>query len=109
MGWRKWLRSDSCQDSATANSHFFGFLWHRDHHCRVAKPFKNYEKPLMTEQVTFTYAEVELMVKEAGDYAYAQGKIETQVKIAEYLQAMILHPTKPGLALLAERIKGGIE
>ncbi|MGI9142713.1 MAG: hypothetical protein ACR2IJ_05935 [Fluviibacter sp.] len=59
-------------------------------------------------EVTFTYDQVQLMLKEAGDFAYAQGKLETQVKVVEFLEAMIIHPSKPGLDLIAERLKSEI-
>lgn len=63
----------------------------------------------MPIETKFTYAEVELMVKEAGDFAYAQGKLETEQRIISFLDSMLLHPAKPGLDLIVERLRGGLE
>lgn len=54
----------------------------------------------------FSYAEVELMVKEAGEFAYQQGKLETIVKIADFIQSLALHPTRtPSLEMIADRVR----
>lgn len=58
-------------------------------------------------QTTFTYAEVELMVKEASEFAYAQGKNEAFVNIADFIESAATHPAKPSLAIVIEKIRSG--
>jgi hypothetical protein len=60
----------------------------------------------MATEIKFTLAEVELMVKEAGQFAYEQGKLETVMKIADFIDSLAMHPTrKPSLDLVAERVR----
>lgn len=63
---------------------------------------------MATVETKFTLAEVELMVKEAGQFAYEQGKLETTMKIADFLDSIANHPSKPSLDLVAQRVRGGI-
>jgi hypothetical protein len=62
----------------------------------------------MATETKFTLTEVELMVKEAGEYAYHQGKLETEQRIINFLDSMLLHPAKPSLDLIIERLRGGL-
>lgn len=57
----------------------------------------------------FTYEQVELAVREASNTAYEMGKLEAEQRIISFLNSMLLHPAKPGLDLIIERLRGGLQ
>lgn len=48
---------------------------------------------MATVEQKFTLAEVEVMVREAGQFAYEQGKNETLVKMQQFFESLATHPS----------------
>jgi hypothetical protein len=60
----------------------------------------------MSADAKFTYEQVSLAVREAANTAYEMGKMETVVKIADFIQSLAAHPSKtPSLEYVAERVR----
>lgn len=62
---------------------------------------------MATEKETFTYAEVQLMLKEAGQFAYEQGKNEAYVNVADFISSMMMHPTTFRWSIVLDKIRSG--
>jgi hypothetical protein len=52
---------------------------------------------------------VSLAVREASNTAYEMGQLESEQRIIKFLESMMLHPAKPSLDLIIERLRGGIK
>lgn len=63
----------------------------------------------MTIETKFTYEQVSLAVREASNTAYEMGQLESEQRIIKFLESMMLHPAKPSLDLIIERLRGGIK
>lgn len=63
----------------------------------------------MAIETKFTYEQVSLAVREASNTAYEMGQLETEQRIINFLDSMLLHPAKPGLDLIIERLRGGLK
>ena len=63
----------------------------------------------MSAESTFTYKQVELAVREASNTAYEMGKLEAEQRILNFLDSMLLHPAKPSLDLIIERLRGDLK
>lgn len=48
----------------------------------------------MSAEPTFTYAQVELAVREASNTAYEMGKMEAFEKVTAFLDSVAQHPAK---------------
>lgn len=60
----------------------------------------------MATETTFTYEQVALAVREASNTAYEMGKLETVVKIADFIESLALHPTRsPSLQTVAQKVR----
>jgi hypothetical protein len=57
----------------------------------------------------FTFEQVSLAVREASNTAYEMGQLESEQRIIKFLESMMLHPAKPSLDLIIERLRGGIK
>lgn len=56
--------------------------------------------------MTYTQEQLETAVKEAANFAYEQGKLETSQKIADFIEALASHPSMtPPLDLVATRVR----
>jgi hypothetical protein len=63
----------------------------------------------MATETKFTYEQVSLAVREASNTAYEMGQLESEQRIIKFLESMMLHPAKPGLDLIIERLRGGLK
>ena len=63
----------------------------------------------MATETKFTYEQVSLAVREASNTAYEMGQLETEQRIINYLESMLLHPAKPSLSMILSRLKGGVD
>jgi hypothetical protein len=63
----------------------------------------------MAIETKFTYEQVSLAVREASNTAYEMGQLESEQRIIKFLESMMLHPAKPSLDLIIERLRGGIK
>jgi hypothetical protein len=63
----------------------------------------------MATETKFTYEQVSLAVREASNTAYEMGQLESEQRIIKFLESMQLHPAKPSLDLIIERLRGGIK
>jgi hypothetical protein len=60
----------------------------------------------MSAEATFTYEQVSLAVREAANTAYEMGKMETVVKVADFIESLALHPTRsPSLETVAQKVR----
>ena len=60
----------------------------------------------MSAEATFTYEQVSLAVREAANTAYEMGKLETVVKVADFIESLALHPTRsPSLEYVAQKVR----
>jgi hypothetical protein len=60
----------------------------------------------MSADAKYTFEQVSLAVREASNTAYEMGKMETVVKIANFIESLALHPTKtPSLEFIAARVR----
>ena len=60
----------------------------------------------MSAETTFTYEQVALAVREAANTAYEMGKMETVVKVADFIESLALHSTRsPSLETVAQKVR----